>query len=51
TDTKATTEKVPFFGDIPFFGWMFKIKNDIGSRRELLVFITPRIISEKLRVD
>lgn len=51
TDTQATTEKVPFLGDIPFFGWLFKMKSDTGTRRELLVFITPRIISEKLRVD
>lgn len=51
TDTQTSTEKVPFFGDIPFLGWMFKIKSDTGTRRELLVFITPRIISEKLRVD
>ncbi|WP_153133292.1 type IV pilus secretin PilQ [Dechloromonas hortensis] len=51
TDTQTSTEKVPFLGDLPFLGWLFKIKSDSGTRRELLVFITPRIISEKLRVD
>ena len=51
TDNQASVEKVPLLGDIPFLGWMFKYKNDIGKRRELLVFITPRIISDKLRID
>lgn len=51
TNSQATTEKVPLLGDIPFLGWLFKYKNDIGKRRELLVFITPRIISEKMRLD
>lgn len=51
TNTQAAVEKVPLLGDIPFLGWMFKYKNDLGKRRELLVFITPRIISDKLRID
>jgi len=51
TDTQNSTEKVPLLGDIPVLGWLFKYKNDTGTRRELLVFITPRIVSDKLRVD
>ncbi|HSG21645.1 MAG TPA: type IV pilus secretin PilQ [Azonexus sp.] len=51
TDSQNSVEKVPLLGDIPFFGWMFKYKNELGKRRELLVFITPRIISDKLRFD
>lgn len=51
TSNQASTEKVPLLGDIPFFGWLFKYKADIGERRELLVFITPRIMSDKLRLD
>lgn len=51
TDNQSSTEKVPLLGDIPFLGWLFKYKNDIGKRRELLVFITPRIISDKMRFD
>lgn len=51
TSNQATTEKVPLLGDIPFFGWLFKYKSDVGERRELLVFITPRIMSDKLRLD
>jgi type IV pilus assembly protein PilQ len=51
TNNQSSTEKVPLLGDIPFFGWMFKYKNAISARRELLVFITPRIVSDKLRFD
>ncbi|MDP2882203.1 MAG: type IV pilus secretin PilQ [Azonexus sp.] len=51
TDTQNTIDKVPLLGDIPFFGWLFKYKNETGRRRELLVFITPRVISDKMRFD
>lgn len=51
TKTEDTVEKVPLLGDIPFLGWLFKYKNDTGNRRELLVFITPRVISDKVRLD
>ena len=51
TDNQVNTEKVPLLGDIPFLGWLFKYRNDTGSRKELLVFITPRVVSDKLRFD
>ncbi|MFN4342455.1 MAG: type IV pilus secretin PilQ [Azonexus sp.] len=51
TKTENTVEKVPFLGDIPFLGWLFKVKGDKGERRELLVFITPRVISDNMRID
>lgn len=51
TKSEDTVEKVPLLGDIPFLGWLFKYKNDTGNRRELLVFITPRVISDKMRID
>jgi type IV pilus assembly protein PilQ len=51
TKTENTVEKVPLLGDIPFLGWLFKVKTDKGERRELLVFITPRVISDKVQLD
>ncbi len=51
TNQQTSVEKVPLLGDLPFLGWMFKYKNDLGSRRELLIFITPRVVSEKMRVE
>lgn len=51
TDMQNTVDKVPLLGDIPFLGWLFKYKNETGKRRELLIFITPRVISDKMRFD
>jgi len=38
--------KVPFFGDIPVVGNLFKNRLNETSKREMLVFITPRVISD-----
>ncbi len=39
--------KLPFLGDIPFFGALFRHKSvSPGKDRELLVFITPRIVKD-----
>ena len=51
TKKENVTEKVPLLGDIPFFGYLFKYQQDTGQRRELLFFITPRIISDKLQIN
>lgn len=43
--------KVPFLGDIPGLGWFFKHKDTTGTRdREILIFITPRIIKSRLTI-
>jgi type IV pilus assembly protein PilQ len=36
--------KVPFLGDIPFFGTFFKNSNKTNQKAELLIFVTPRIL-------
>lgn len=41
-------DKIPFFGDLPLLGWMFTEKNNSDEKRELLIFLTPRIMSERL---
>lgn len=51
TNSTSTVDKVPFFGDIPYLGALFRVKNDTAKRRELLIFITPRVISEQVRVN
>jgi type IV pilus assembly protein PilQ len=38
--------KVPLFGDIPIVGNLFKNKNKSSRKQELLIFITPRSITE-----
>ncbi len=45
TDFQETLEsKVPFLGDIPLLGWLFKGSEKKKQKRNLVVFITPRII-------
>ena len=39
--------KVPFLGDIPGLGNLFKTKSTIARKNELLIFITPRVISDR----
>ena len=40
--------KVPFFGDLPYVGFLFKNNTTNTSKTELLVFITPKIVSDRL---
>ncbi len=47
-DKNNTITKVPFFGDIPLLGWLFKGKEVKDNRTELLIFLTPKILSENL---
>jgi type IV pilus assembly protein PilQ len=39
--------KVPVLGDIPYVGNLFKNKTITTNRSELLIFITPRVISDR----
>ncbi len=48
TQSERTTEnKVPWLGDIPYLGWLFKNNSKNQSKTELLVFITPKIIASR----
>ncbi len=42
--------KVPFFGDLPYVGFLFKNNTSSVSKNELLVFITPKIVSDRLNL-
>jgi type IV pilus assembly protein PilQ len=42
--------KVPLLGDIPFLGFFFRNSATSSAKTELLVFITPRIVNERLTV-
>ncbi|MGN6192895.1 MAG: type IV pilus secretin PilQ [Rhodanobacteraceae bacterium] len=43
--------KVPFLGDIPILGALFRDKVDKNSKAELLVFITPHILGQETMVQ
>ncbi|MGR8953165.1 MAG: type IV pilus secretin PilQ, partial [Gammaproteobacteria bacterium] len=42
------TGKVPFFSNLPGIGFLFKRTNNSSDKRELLVFVTPKIVSDQL---
>jgi type IV pilus assembly protein PilQ len=46
TERRETINKVPFLGDIPFVGYLFRSKSRIDNKAELLIFVTPRILEE-----
>jgi type IV pilus assembly protein PilQ len=45
---RTTVTKVPLLGDLPVVGYLFKNTSRISDRTELIIFITPRVISEKI---
>lgn len=49
-EVRDNTQRIPFFGDLPYIGWLFKNREWIDDKTELLVFITPRIVAESLAV-
>jgi type II secretory pathway component HofQ len=45
TISRIQERKVPLFGDIPVIGWLFKQKATDDAKRELVIFLTPTVIS------
>jgi type IV pilus assembly protein PilQ len=42
--------RVPWFGELPVIGWLFKNTATNQQKTELLVFITPRIVNERMTI-
>lgn len=47
-NTGRNVDQVPFFGDIPVLGVLFKRRRFTEMRNELLIFLTPRIVNRSL---
>jgi len=47
--TNRDETKVPFFGDLPGIGWMFRHQADTKAKQELLIFVTPKILKESIK--
>jgi len=47
-DTTDSKEQIPLLGDIPIIGWLFKTDTLVKSKKELLVFITPKILKDNM---
>lgn len=44
-----SVDKVPFFGDLPVLGHLFKRNTNTHNKNELLIFITPKILPDTLQ--
>jgi type IV pilus assembly protein PilQ len=49
-DQQETITKVPVLGDVPLLGRLFRQNLKRNDKRELLIFVTPRILTEKVTV-
>ncbi|MFL6573489.1 MAG: hypothetical protein ACJ8G4_17145, partial [Burkholderiales bacterium] len=47
---RTDVTKVPLLGDLPVLGYLFRSTATSSNKTELLVFITPRIVNERLTV-
>lgn len=50
-DVQESVQKVPFFGDLPFIGHLFKSTSNTVRKRNLMVFIRPTIIRDGLLLE
>lgn len=49
TKTK-NINRVPFFGDLPLVGVLFRNKTETNDKQELLIFVTPKLLKEDIRL-
>lgn len=47
-DESTAQQKIPLLGDIPIVGFFFRNERRFNDRRELLVFVTPKIVKDNL---
>ena len=47
-DERTNISRIPVLGDLPYVGFMFKNTEKKDNKTELLVFITPKILSDTL---
>jgi type IV pilus assembly protein PilQ len=49
-DKNSSIKRIPFFGELPVVGILFRNKQTTLSNDELLIFITPKIITNSLSI-
>lgn len=45
TTVKKVENRIPVLGSIPLLGWLFRYKNDVEEKTNLLIFVTPSVIA------
>jgi general secretion pathway protein D len=44
-EVKKVNDKIPFFGDLPLVGRLFRSKGESAQKRNLLIFVTANLVS------
>ncbi len=47
---RKSVDRTPFFGDLPYLGFLFKRTSTDSTKNELLIFITPKILKDSLTI-
>ena len=47
---RNSVDRIPFLGDLPYLGFLFRRSSNSREKNELLIFITPRILKEELSI-
>ncbi|MBT4835841.1 MAG: type IV pilus secretin PilQ [Methylococcales bacterium] len=50
-EKRVKKTKVPFFGDLPYIGALFRQEQNTKTNKELLIFVTPRILKDNLGLN
>lgn len=51
SENRIDTRSVPFFGELPYLGHLFKNTKNKASKQELLIFVTPKVLKEGLAIS
>jgi len=49
--SRNQSSRVPFFGDLPYVGFLFKQNQKTDTKQELLIFVTPKILKDTLKLN
>ena len=44
---REDVSKVPFLGDVPYLGNLFKTRTKSSSKTEMLIFLTPKVVTDR----
>lgn len=47
---RNSVDRIPFFGDLPYVGFLFRRSQASSNKSELLIFITPKILKEQFKI-
>jgi len=50
-DTQFRSSSVPCLGDIPLIGYLFQTSRKQGTKKNLLIFLTPRVVTDMARLE